>query len=103
MKKVRSSDLQKYVNRIYSENVLEDGELSEYMNNVVVNVNSFCICILDYNFGTENDKLLENFANEIEEVSLKNLKCVSIRRIEGEEYKIEIYISISNEYEIVID
>lgn len=104
MKKVRSSDLAKYVRQIYSENMYEENDLSEYTDNVVVNANSFCISILDFNIFSTNYKLVENFKNEIEELSLKNLKIAFTRIVPIEDSEVlEIYLSISNEYEIVMD
>ena len=104
MKKVRSSDLAKYVRQIYSENMYEGNDLSEYTDNVVVNANSFCISILDFNIFSTNYKLVENFKNEIEELSLKNLKIAFTRIVPTEDSEVlEICLSISNEYEIVMD
>lgn len=103
MKRVRKTDLEKYVKKIYAENMLKEGNLSAYMNGVVVNVNSFCICILDYNRVEKNKELLEQFSDEINLLSLQNLGVVSIRLIEGEEFEIEIYISISDNYEVVMN
>lgn len=105
MKKVRKTDLEKYVKKIYAENMCQDGELSVYMNGVVVNVNSFCICILDYNHITKNDELLDDFSDEIKLLSSQNLEVVNVRVIDVESRlkTVEIYISISNDYEVVME